>query len=971
MVEWKQIEEKWQKRWADAHAFETDPNPAKPKFYLTVAYPYPNSPQHIGHGRTYTLTDVHARFQRMHGYNVLLPMAWHFTGTPLFAMVERLKEKDPGILDTFLNLYNIPESKLPELEDPVAMATYFAMEIKHGMQRIGYSMDWRREFTTVDPIYSKFIEWQFAKLRQKGFITQGSHPVGWCPSCGNPVGQHDTVGDKEPEIEEFTVIKIKHDDLIFPAGTLRPETVYGITNMWINPDAVYVEAKVDGERWIISTEAANKFQLLGRDIEIIDEYMGSKFIGIKLTNPVTGAEFPMLPASFVDPKAVTGVVMSVPAHAPFDYVALEQLKREVKKNPENYKFKPEDIKDIESIPVIEIDGYSEIPARDVVEKLKVTDQNDPNLEKATKQIYSAEFHGGKMKNNTGQYASLPVQIAKEAVKEDLVANGSATTMYEMLEPVQCRCGAEIVVKIFENQWFINYGDPEWKKLAHENIENANIIPRELKQEFHNVVDWLREKACARKAGLGTPLPWEPEWTIEALSDSVIYMAYYTVIKGINEVKPDPEKLTEEFWDYVFLGKGDSAKVAANTGFPEDKLMEISNEFNYFYPPDTRHSGRDLISNHLTYMVFCHNGIWPRDNWPQGITVNGSVLMEGSKMSKSLNNIIPLINAIDMFGADPLRTSLMITAEPLKDADFSPDLAKNLGDALDRFYNRAKDIIAQGKGSDDNLHAIDKWMLSKLQGHIIEANEAMEELKVRKTIHAALYNLDGEMDWYKKRVARYRDDPERIEGIKYVEWRVLDTQVRMLTPFTPHLCEEIWEMMDGEGFIAFADWPEVDEALVDKDSEEIEEIIQTSMEDIQKITRVTGINPEHIHFYTADGWKWKIYMKALALAKEEKLDIGSLIKESFKDAEMKTRTKEVPKFARQLVDDVIKLPDRSLELRLKMGQLNEVGILQDAVNFIEGETGAEVTICAESDPWIEDPAKRAPRSKPYRPAIYVA
>ena len=231
MVEWKQIEEKWQKRWAEAKAFETDPDPAKPKFYLTVAYPYPNSPQHIGHGRTYTLTDVHARFQRMHGYNVLLPMAWHFTGTPLFAMVERLKDREPGILDTFLNLYNIPESKLPELEDPVAMATYFAMEIKHGMQRIGYSMDWRREFTTIDPIYSKFIEWQFAKLRQKGFITQGSHPVGWCPSCGNPVGQHDTIGDKEPEIEEFTVIKIRHDDTIFPAGTLRPETVYGITNM--------------------------------------------------------------------------------------------------------------------------------------------------------------------------------------------------------------------------------------------------------------------------------------------------------------------------------------------------------------------------------------------------------------------------------------------------------------------------------------------------------------------------------------------------------------------------------------------------------------------------------------------------------------------------------------------------------------------------------------------------------------------
>ncbi len=970
MVEWKQIEEKWQKRWAEAEAFDIDPDPAKPKFYLTVAYPYPNSPQHIGHGRTYTLTDVHARFKRMHGYNVLLPMAWHYTGTPLFAMVERLKERDPAILDTFLNLYNISESELQELEDPVSMAAYFAQEIKNGMQKMGYSIDWRREFTTVDPTYSKFIEWQFAKLRQKGYITQGSHPVGWCPSCGNPVGQHDTVGDKEPEIEEFTIIKFRKDDLIFPAGTLRPETVYGVTNMWINPDAVYVEADVDGEKWVVSAEAANKLQLLGKDIEIIKEYMGHQFIGITITNPVTGDEFPMLPADFVDPKAVTGVVMSVPAHAPFDYVALEQLKGEVKKNPEKFRFKPKDIKDVESIAVIEIEGYSEIPARDVVEKMNIIDQKDPKLEKATKEIYGAEFHGGKMRNNTGQYASLPVQTAKDAVKQDITANGSATTMYEMLEPVQCRCGAEIVVKIFENQWFINYGDNEWKKLAHENIDNAIIIPRELRQEFHNVVDWLREKACARKAGLGTPLPWEPEWTIEALSDSVIYMAYYTVIKGIKEEGPDPETLTEEFWDYVFLGEGDLEDIAESTSISEEKLRELNKEFNYFYPMDTRHSGRDLISNHLTYMLFCHEGIWPREQWPKGIVVNGSVLMEGSKMSKSLNNIIPLINAIEMFGADPLRLSLMITAEPLKDADFSPDLAKNMSENLERFYNKAQEIIEQGRGSNENLSGIDKWMLSKLQGHIAEANEAMEELKVRKTIHSALYNLNGDMDWYRKRVDHYRADPERSEGIKYVEWQVLDTQVRMLAPFTPHLCEEIWEMMNGEGFVSFAEWPEVDEKLVDKESEEMEQIIQTSMEDVQKITQVTGISPEKIHFYTADGWKWKIYLKGLEMAKRDELDIGNLIRESFKDEEMKVRSKEVPKFVRQIIDEIIKLPDRKRELRLQMGQINEVGILQDAINFIEGQIGVEVAIGAESDPWIEDPANRAQRSKPYRPAIYV-
>jgi leucyl-tRNA synthetase len=970
MIDWKKIEEKWQKRWTEAKVFETDPDPNKSKYYLTVAYPYPNSPQHIGHGRTYTLTDVHARYWRMQGKNVLLPMAWHYTGTPLFAMVERLKDKDPDILDTFLNVYNIPEKTLTELKDPISMATFFAKEIKNGMQKIGYSIDWRREFSTVDKYYNKFIEWQFSKLREKGYVTQGSHPVGWCPSCGNPVGQHDTVGDKEPEIEEFTVIKFIKGDQIFPAGTLRPETVFGVTNMWLNPDVMYVEIIIDGENWIVSAESVSKLQLLGHDVEVVSEFLGTRLIGAKLTNPVTGDEIPILPATFVDPKAVTGVVMSVPAHAPFDYIALKQLKNDVRKNPDKYKIKQSDVKDLKPISVIEVDGYGESPAVDICERMEIIDQEDIKLEKATKQVYSAEFHGGRMRQNTGAYSSMHVQQAKEAVKKDMIVNGAATTMFEMIEPVQCRCGSEVVVKIFENQWFINYGDFSWKKLAHENLDEMKIIPIELRQEFKNVVDWLKAKACARKAGLGTKLPWEPDWIIEALSDSVIYMAYYLVIKGLKDINPDADSLGIDFWDYVFLGLGSVSDVARSIGSTEEKLQEMRNEFLYFYPMDARHSGRDLISNHLTYMIFCHNGIWPREMWPKGIVVNGSVLMEGSKMSKSLNNIIPLIDAVEMFGADPLRLSLMITAEPLKDADFSPDLAKSMRINLENFHTKAMRIIKQGKGDSRNLLEIDKWMLSRLQTYIKEANTAMKELRVRKAIHAALYDLNQDLDWYIRRISKDREKNERTESINYIEWTILDTQIRLLTPFTPHLCEEIWEAMNGKGFIAFADWPEVNNNLIILESEELERIIQNSVEDIKNIIKVTGIIPEKIHFYTADGWKWKIYLQALELSKKEKLNVGTLIKNAFRDDEMKARSKLVPRFARGVVEDVIKLPYNTLDQRLKLKHINEVNVLQDSINFLEKEFNCDISVSMESDPWINDPAKRAYRSKPYKPALFV-
>jgi len=129
--------------------------------------------------------------------------------------------------------------------------------------------------------------------------------------------------------------------------------------------------------------------------------------------------------------------------------------------------------------------------------------------------------------------------------------------------------------------------------------------------------------------------------LESLSDSVIYMAYYTISKFVNNGTLKAEKLSQEFFDYIFLSKGDVNKVSTITGMTENIINEIKKEFEYFYPVDSRHSGRDLVPNHLTFFVLNHVAIFPESKWPKEIVVNGSVLMNGSKMSKSMGNIIPL------------------------------------------------------------------------------------------------------------------------------------------------------------------------------------------------------------------------------------------------------------------------------------------------------------------------------------------
>ncbi len=964
----KKIEEKWQKRWQKAKIFEANPNPRKPKYYVTVAYPYPNSPQHIGHGRTYTLADVHARYMRMRGYNVLLPMAFHYTGTPVLAMAKRLAENDEDLIRDFTNIYKIPKEKLKELTEPIAMAHYFHQEIKTGMKEIGYSIDWRREFTTVDPHYNRFIEWQFQKLRKGGYIKRGSHPVGFCPKCGNPVGMHDTKGDVEPEIGEFTVIKFKQDNLIFPAATLRPETVFGVTNIWLNPNNNYVKANVDSEQWLISQESAKKLQHQKRKVKVLETFRGKQLIGRQVENPITNTKILILPADFVDPRNATGVVMSVPGHAPYDYVALENIKKTPSKLKE-YGISSEAIDSVKPISLIEVPSYSEIPAGDIVKKMQIQDQRDPKLEDATKEVYRHEFHNGKMKQNTGKYFGMSVAEAKDKVKQDLINEGKATTVYELLNrPVMCRCGTECIVKILEDQWFIDYGRPEWKASAHKNLEKMEILPEEMRSEYQYVIDWLHEKACARKSGMGTRLPWDRDWIIESLSDSTIYMAYYTIVRYIKENKIHAEQLTEEFFDYIFLGKGSPVEIAKKAKLDSKILKAMRSEFLYFYPLDSRHSAHELIPNHLTFMIFNHTAIFPENLWPRQIVTNGHVLMEGAKMSKSFGNIIPLREGLAKFGADPIRLGVLATAELLQDADFSPSIAKSMLVRLERLYRFVAEFTKKkcAKKVPKTLLDIDKWMISRLQDHIRKATEAMDKLAVRKAINSIIYELDQDFQWYQKRTAERKENTAKT----YVIGEVLDAQIRMLAPIAPHMCEELWEMMGKKRFVSTSSWPTPDETKVDLVAEENEALIMNMLEDASNIMKATGIKPKTIYYYTAAPWKWKVYRKVLQKSRSEKVKLNEVMRELASEESLKKRMKDIANFASKLLKEVDKMPEKRTETMLKIEKLDETKILEDAKNFLVQRLNAQIIVYNEENSKRYDPKNKAILATPYRPAIFI-
>ncbi len=951
------IEVKWQKKWREAKLFESNPD-EREKLFITVAYPYPSGAMHVGHGRTYTVPDVYARFKRMEGYNVLFPMAWHVTGAPVIGIADRIKRQDPWTLDLYHRVHKVPKETLPSLEDPINIVKYFSNEYHEVMDEMGYSIDWRREFRTIDPTYQKFIEWQEKKLYSLGLIKQGEHPVKYCPHDENPVGDHDLLEGEGVGVNEITIIKFQLDDgrYLVPA-TFRPETIFGATNLWLNPEVHYIEVEVkagisEGDRWIISNEAylnlSNQHEL-----EIIGDVDPKVLIGQNIKNPLTGEALPIFPASFVDPEYGSGVVFSEPADAPADYMALQDLKNNAELIAE-YGLE-EVVANTEPIPTITVKGYGEIPTKDVCERLQIQDQNDPKVKDATDELYKIEHSKGYVHESIEKYGGERVAYIKDVIKNDMIEDGMADIIYDFAErPVICRCGNKCVVKIMDDQWFLKYSDEEWTEKTQKLLAQETIIPEEIRPNFEYYLGWLEDWACSRRVGLGTRVPWDPKWLFEPLTDSTMYMSYYTIAKYLRDM--DPEDLNDAFFEKVFLNK-DSDEIIV----PEEKVQEIQEEFNYWYPLDWRLSAKDLVGNHLSFLMFTHAAIYPESKWPKGTVVFGMGLLEGNKMSSSKGNVILLRDAIKEYTADVVRLFLMASAEPWQDFDWREKEVRGTQRRLEWFKSFAERVeeIKQSELDLSNIEevqlerSIDKWMIGQLNYHIKEATTALEVFQTRQALQHALFLLKKDVDHYTYRVKHLLD--KKDEGVIYVLSKVLDSWIRLLAPFTPHSCEELWSAYGGEGFVSEAAWPEYDESLIDEEIIKSEELVQNIVKDINEIKNIVDKEPEKVHIYLSPDWKWELYRIADEVGKP---DVGQIIGKAI-GANINDNKKEIANAAKKLAKEITKTK--------YIGRIDEANILADAKDFIEEEISSELIIHTDDS---YDPQNKARNAMPYKPAIFM-
>lgn len=936
-IDFAAIEKKWQSEWEKNRIFEADPD-EKPKFFITIPYPYLNGNLHAGHTRTLTIGDAIARYMRMRGYNVLFPMGFHVTGTPIIGLAELIAKRDERTIEVYTKYHDVPKDVLLGLTTPEKIVEYFSNEALKALKGIGYSIDWRRVFTTTDEEYQKFIEWQYWKLKEKNLVVKGSHPVRYCPHDQNPVEDHDLLMGENATIVEFTVIKFYLDDnekIIFPCATLRPETVFGVTNIWVKP-IKYVLAKVNDETWFVSKEAYEKLTYTDKKVELIKEVDAKDFIGKFVINPLTKNKVPILPAEFVDTDNATGVVMSVPAHAPYDYVAIEDLK----KNEEYLKKFNLDkslIENLKPIVLIKVEDENyEIPAKEIVEELEIESQNDvEKLEKATKVLYKKEFHKGVLLEITGSYAGIKVSQIKDRLTQDLIEMGIGDVFYEFSEkPVVCRCGTKCVVKLVKDQWFLNYSNPEWKKRVLEHLERMRIIPDYYKEEFRNKIEWLKDKACARRKGLGTRIPWDKEWLIESLSDSTIYMAYYILAKYINSGELKAENITQELLDYVFLGIGDESEVAKSSKLSKELVERIKMDFEYWYPVDLRSSGKDLVANHLLFFLFHHVAIFPPDLWPRAIAVNGYVSLEGKKMSKSKGPLLTMKRAVKEHGADVTRMYILYAAEYDNDADWRRKDVEGLANHLRRFYSLALEYYTKEQ---KQLTKLDKWLISRFQRAIKETIEAMDNIQTRRAVNTAFFEVMADVRWYLRRGG------ENL-GVIFDDW------LKLLAPFAPHICEELWHLKH-DTFISLEDYPEFDESKIDVGAEAIEEYLKTLIEDAKEILKFVE-EPKEIYISPAEEWKKEVVNIVLRCN-----NMKDAMKEIMSNEKFKKMSKEVSAF--------VKRAFKEKKDGLLVFEINEFEVIKENIKFLEKELGVKVSL--DSDKIPESKKKAA---MPGKPAIFV-
>ena len=731
-----EIEKKWQEYWDKNESFKAVTGDKKEPYYILVEFPYPSgSGLHVGHVRSYTAQDAVARMKRMQGYNVLYPMGWDAFGSPAeqYAIKNHIHPKDA-----------VKEN----------IKTF-----KGQMKDLGFSFDWSREFSTTDPEYYKWTQWQFLQFYKHGMAYKDTIGVNWCPTCKTVLSNEDAAGgvcercgdqvEQKEKAQWMLRMSDYSEDLLkglddtnfaprvklgqinwigkstgveldvqisgggsFSIFTTCIETVYGITFFVIAPDGKLIKElmprvtnKEEVENYIKETAKKSNMDRT----ELNKGKTGCRVEGVMAINPINGKEVPIFLGDFVLGDYGTGAVMAVPSH---------------------------DQRDFEYAVEHNLDMLQVIDGRETTE---AAFEKQDYLGKGCKLINSEEFTG------------LTVEEAKDAITEKLVKMGIARKVnnYKMRD------------WIFSRQRF--WGEPipmiycekcGWQPMKEEDLplllpDIAEYEPTENGESpLANITDWVNTTCPCCGAPAKRETDTMPNWAGSS---------------------------------WYFLRFMDSNN---------DKEFASMDAMKYWKKVDWYNGGMEHTARHLLYarfwVQFLYNiGLVPNKEMIWTRVSHGMVLgSNNEKMSKSKGNVINPDDIVNEYGADTLRVYEMFMGDYTQDAPWSTDSLRGCKRFIDKVI-RLKDTIVEGEGYSPKLEALIHKTIKKVQNDLnnMAYNTAVSALMILSNAY---------------------DDAKAITKEDY------HLLLTLLNPIAPHITEELNEALGYEP-ICESTWPVYDEA----------------------------------------------------------------------------------------------------------------------------------------------------------------
>ena len=745
MSEFSNIEKKWQDYWEKNKTFKVSEDESKKPYYILVEFPYPSgSGLHVGHVRSYTAQDAIARMMRMQGYNVLYPMGFDAFGAPA------------------------EEYAIKTHQHPKEVVKQNIKTFRNQMKSLGFSFDWDREFSTTDPEYYKWTQWQFLQFYKMGMAYKAEMPVNWCPKCKSVLSNEDSAGgvcercgtQVEQRNKSQWMLKMASysEDLLkgledtnfadrvklgqinwigkstgvemdvdivgggkFSIFTTCIETVYGITFFVIAPDGKLIKELMPRVENKEEVEAYIKETALKSNMDRTELNKGKSGVlvkGVKAINPINGKEVPIFLGDFVLGDYGTGAVMAVPSHDQRDFEYAQ----------------------VHDIPMIQV-----IDGADV--SLHAFEKGD-YLGKGCKLI------------NSDQFSGLTVEEAKEKITEYLEDKGIARRVnnYKMRD------------WIFSRQRF--WGEPipmiycekcGWQPMKEEDLplvlpDVAEYEPTDTGESpLAKITDWVNTTCPCCGGAAKRETDTMPQWA----GSSWYFLRFM-----------DPHN------DHEFASM---------------KNMKYWTRVDW-YNGGMEHTARHLLYARFWVQMLYNQGLVPHKEMIWTRVSHGMILgPDNQKMSKSKGNVINPDDIVNEYGADVLRVYEMFMGDYQMDAAWSIDSLRGCKRFLDRII-RLKDKINDNEGFTESLEVLQNKTIKKIEYDMthIGYNTVISSLMILTNAYDALDTITKE------------------------DYRLLIT---LLNPIAPHITEELNEQI-GFSPICESTWPEYDDEKTIEDTKEI-------------------------------------------------------------------------------------------------------------------------------------------------------